>query len=118
MSVTINFQRDRGGESAGPGEYPLKGSVGKQPESQRVTLPSYSFPQSTREGRDKTFLSKEHDKAYMGQVSNGPGQFGQISSVGNQANSKCANPPFIKFTKGLRWNPAIEDLPGPGTYDV
>lgn len=56
--VMVNFrlylnQRDRGGESAGPGEYPIKGSVGKQPESQRATLPSYSFPQSTREGRDK-----------------------------------------------------------------
>lgn len=52
----LDFQRDRGGESAGPGEYPIKGSVGKQPESQRVTLPAYSFPQSTRQGRDKVIL--------------------------------------------------------------
>jgi len=53
ISIMVNFQRDRGGESAGPGEYPIKGSVGKQPESQRATLPAYSFPMSTREGRDK-----------------------------------------------------------------
>ncbi|KAG0591534.1 hypothetical protein M758_1G179000 [Ceratodon purpureus] len=110
--------RDRGGESAGPGEYPIKGAVGKQPESQRVTLPSFSFPLGTREARDKTFLSREHDKSYMGQTNAaGPGQFGQTSSVGNQILSKCANPPFIRFTKGTRWNKEVEDLPGPGTYD-
>jgi hypothetical protein len=37
---------------------------------------------------------------------------------GNQANSKQMNPPFIRFTKGLRWNPPIDDIPGPGAYDV
>ena len=49
-------QRDRGGESAGPGEYPIIGSVGKQPESQRATLPAFSFPLGTREARDKVPL--------------------------------------------------------------
>ncbi|XP_024370966.1 uncharacterized protein [Physcomitrium patens] len=110
--------RDRGGESAGPGEYPIKGSVGKQSESHRITLPSFSFPLGTRESRDKTFISREHEKSSVGQISNGPGQFGQTSSVGNQVNSKRTNPPFIKFTKGTRWHREVEDLPGPGAYDV
>jgi hypothetical protein len=61
MSVMVNYrwklnQRDRGGESAGPGEYPIKGSVGKQSESQRATLPAFSFPLGTREARDKVPL--------------------------------------------------------------
>lgn len=38
---------------AGPGEYKIRGSVGKQPESQKLTLPAFSFPHCTRRLREK-----------------------------------------------------------------
>ncbi|CAK9208927.1 unnamed protein product [Sphagnum troendelagicum] len=103
---------------AGPGEYKIRGSVGKQPESQKLTLPAFSFPHCTRRLREKVFLSKDHDRAYLGKVSPGPAIIGQFSSMGNQADSRCTNPPFIRFTKGIRWNPERDEVPGPGAYDV
>lgn len=46
-------QRTFDGASAGPGEYPIVGSVGLQPESQKLTLPSFSFPHCSRDRYDK-----------------------------------------------------------------
>ncbi|CAM6007632.1 unnamed protein product [Sphagnum balticum] len=119
----INFtkglrERRKYEDTAGPGEYKIKGSVGKQNESHKITLPSVGFTRCSRDLRQKVFLSKEHDKSHYGENSPGPAIFGQVSSMGNQANSKQMNPPFIRFTKGLRWNPPIDDIPGPGAYDV
>ena len=46
-------QRTFDGASAGPGEYPIVGSVGLQPESQKLTSPSFSFPHCSRDRFDK-----------------------------------------------------------------
>lgn len=46
-------QRTFDGASAGPGEYPIVGSVGLQPESQKLTSPSFSFPHCSRDRFEK-----------------------------------------------------------------
>ncbi|KAL2642937.1 hypothetical protein R1flu_010524 [Riccia fluitans] len=107
----------RPGETTGPGEYELKGSIGKQNEAYRDTLPAFQFGSATRDNANKVFISMEHDKINYGLQSPGPATIKLKGCMGKQASSKMRNPAFIHFGKGLRWKFEPNDAPGPGTYD-
>lgn len=77
----------------GAGQYNTYRSVGKQPLSNKKSLPAHSFGKSTRDASKKTFISKEHEKQAYGMTSPGPGTAQPLSSTGPQKlSTKSSNP--------------------------
>ncbi|KAG6550985.1 hypothetical protein Mapa_007600 [Marchantia paleacea] len=107
----------RPGETTGPGQYEQKGSIGKQNEAYKDTLPAFSFGNCTRDNANKVFISMEHDKINYGIQSPGPAVIKLKGCMGKQPSSRNRNPAFVRFGKGLRWQFSANDAPGPGSYD-
>ncbi|BBN02023.1 hypothetical protein MPTK1_2g12130 [Marchantia polymorpha subsp. ruderalis] len=107
----------RPGETTGPGQYDQKGSIGKQNEAYKDTLPAFSFGNCTRDNANKVFISMEHDKINYGIQSPGPAVIKLKGCMGKQPSSRNRNPAFVRFGKGLRWQFSANDAPGPGSYD-
>lgn len=81
----------------GAGQYNTYKAVGKQPLSNKKTLPAHSFGSSTRDASKKTFISKEHEKQAFGAFSPGPGTAKPYTSSGSQQLSTKQTAPTFGF---------------------
>jgi len=108
------------GNYPGPGTYDASSSVGKQTYSVHPTSANFSFGTGTRDQLAKVFTSKEHEDAFIGKSSPGPGTYDNHSSVGKQAVAKQRSSATPKFGTANRFRYEYERraaaLPGAGAY--
>jgi len=104
----------------GPGQYGLRPSVGAQADSKKPSLPKFGFGSSTREDREKVFVSQEHEKVAGGRDAPGPGQYVQASLTGKPVTSGTQKSGAAwgfgtskRFTDEFR-----QRAPGPGHYVI
>ncbi|KAI5073608.1 hypothetical protein GOP47_0011621 [Adiantum capillus-veneris] len=105
--------------SPGVGKYEIVSSFGKQKESKKKNLPSFSFAHSNRDQRAKVFISAQHDKAHYGEASPGPGAtWKAFPSMGDtQVDSRKATCNASRFGAAPRFKAYNTDIPGPGNYN-
>lgn len=96
-AVGVVLQVARAKDMPGAGQYNTYKAVGKQPLSNKKTLPTYSFGLSTRDASKKTFISKEHEKQAFGMFSPGPGTAKPYTSSGAQQLSTKTSSPSAGF---------------------
>ena len=115
----------RGFVRPGPGAHELKGaaSVGRQTLSTTASAPTLrcAMGKSTRESRERIYLSRAHEKDAYGRLGPGPVSPNATlrSSLGRQPSSRARDEPSPSFTKSGRWGFADRraEEPGPGTYN-
>ena len=115
----------RGFVRPGPGAHELKGaaSVGRQTLSTTASAPTLrcAMGKSTRESRERIYLSRAHEKDAYGRFGPGPVSPNATlrSSLGRQPSSRARDEPSPSFTKSGRWGFADRraEEPGPGTYN-
>ena len=124
-------------KSPAPGKYHTEGAFGPQMMSKKESAPQNRIGTAPKEKRDRIYVSRAHEKDRFGMFSPGPNVYGQVSSLGPQANSRKVNPRLTRFgssdrfsdVKPIRPRPtpsdnlgatgtALKALPGPGEYTV
>ncbi|MCO5587184.1 hypothetical protein L7F22_041131 [Adiantum nelumboides] len=105
--------------SPGVGKYEIKSSFGKQNDSKKKNLPSFSFAHSNRDQRAKVFISAQHDKAHYGEASPGPGAtWKAYPSLGDtQVDSRKTSCNASRFGIAPRFKDHYTGIPGPGNYN-
>eukprot|EP00884_Botryococcus_braunii_P004965 jgi/Botrbrau1/1446/Bobra.178_3s0004.1 len=96
-------------------------SCGPQITSRSTSAPSFGFGTSTRDGLQKVYASKQHDRvAGGGKIGPGPITAGQRSGFGSQSASKANTSPAFMFGTATRlpvdWRHA--ETPGPGSHNT
>ena len=108
----------------GPGfVYKITPAVGPQPDSQIKNMPLYSFGASTREVRERVFISQEHNEGMPPSCPTpGPANSYQLdSALGKQNSARKKTSPRVSFSQASRWAAHERELarntvPGPGAY--
>ena len=95
--------------------------LGAQVSSKRESAPSYGFGSSTREHRERVFISQEHAALAIGDGrSPGPAVYPARPSIGPQVNGAIATAPQWAFGSDNRFSPpnkSTVDNPAPGHHD-
>ncbi|KAI8474658.1 MAG: flagellar associated protein [Monoraphidium minutum] len=113
----LDYQVMRAKHLPGPGQYRTPPGVGRQTLSDKKTLPVVSFGKGTRDAlTKKTFISKEHEKACIGDNTPGPITAAPYSGSGKQLLSTRHSSPGWGFGTGRRLRDYINDSPGVGAY--
>ena len=95
--------------------------LGTQVNSRKASAPCYGFGSSTREDREKVFVSQEHAALAVGTRSPGPAVYMQTPSVGPQVNGALESAPVWAFGSDDRFGPPNRSTlhnPAPGHYDM
>jgi len=116
----VETNKHENAAGVGPGAYESSSACGKQAESGRKTMAKFSFGTGTRDQQAKVYNSREHEDAFAGLSSPGPGVFAGKSSVGAQVSSTQPTSGTAKFAKQNRFRYEYERraaaLPGAGAY--
>jgi len=105
----------------GPGQYVLTDSVGAQADSKKKGAPKYGFGSSTREHREKVFVSQEHASVSSGGAwVPGPGQYAVQSLTGKPvvAGTQKSGAAWGFGTSKRFADTFKQRAPGPGMYVV
>ncbi len=111
---------ERAKKQPGAGQYRVPNAVGVQAESQKRSMPRYGFGSTTREHRDKVYISSEHSKSEFGMTSPGPAAIGPkaFGGTGKQVLSTKRTGATGTFGNAARATYATNSNPGPGEYAV
>jgi len=101
----------------GAGQYEVKSGVGKQSDSKKSSTPQFGFGSCERVGREKMFISADHEKSMYGVNSPGPGSANPESSLSKQWSSKHPTGPSWGFGTSSRFKYNHQSTPAPGQYD-
>ena len=103
--------------------YTIVPTIGPQPDGKYANAPIYSMGASTREVREKVFISQEHNEGMPPFVATpGPAAGYKIDAgIGKQNLSRHATSPRVSFSRANRWAHIDRELarntvPGPGAY--
>jgi len=93
-------------------------TLGNQLVSSRSSAPLYGFGTSTRENREKVFISTEHAELSNMPLSPGPAKYGALSTLGPQLTDGRSEPQWV-FAKNERFSKVSADAgKKPHSYDL
>jgi hypothetical protein len=98
----------------------VRSMLGPQLNSAHSSAPVYGFGTSTREHREKTFVSPQHSKLQPNpKASPGPAAYGATSTLGKQTDGRLESSPNWVFGSGDRFGggPKASNV-GPGSYNA
>ncbi len=98
-----------------------RSTLGVQSNSKKTSAPNYGFGTSTRDHREKVFVSQEHAALASGSTRSPGPIYDHLPAVGPQPTGSFDSAPQWVFGTGSRFeteNKSTVDNPAPGKYDA